>query len=408
VVAIRHRQDIVVAALLGALAFGLYSYRAQEPLQIASEKPLSAAVDLLADRGGHDDAGRFLPLFVRVSFELWLPPLPVYTTLAIANVRHALQPGRRSAAVFGALGVALTYAFAADLFRERALAWLAALLLLSNPAYVAAARRGTLDGVWVIPPLLLSLVAVTRFAETGSQRSLAVAAAALVMCAYAQPSGALLVAIMGVAAATSLGRARLLSARDGWWAAGAVALAALPMALWFAVHPASYMDTFGRWFLHPAYIRNPWSLAVRLLNFFSLAEWASIYWNFFDPTRLLYGAARPASAGTFLMALGVFLGAAMYDLARPQRARSAGESALLWIVAVGFAASPLVPALFSEPGAIQKALSLPLFGTILCTLGVRALWLRPTRWARAAVVLLLGLTLVQFAAFYRSLVVVGV
>jgi uncharacterized membrane protein YdjX (TVP38/TMEM64 family) len=108
------------------------------------------------------------------------------------------------------------------------------------------------------------------------------------------------------------------------------------------------------------------------MNWFSLAEWASIYWNFFDPTRLLYSAAGPASAGTFLMAVGVFLGMAAYDLARPQRPRTAEESALLWIAAVGFVASPLVPASFAEPGAILKALSLPLFGTILATLGVCA------------------------------------
>jgi hypothetical protein len=101
----------------------------------------------------------------------------------------------------------------------------------------------------------------------------------------------------------------------------------------------------------------------------------------------------------------VFLSVAVYDLARPERPRTAQESALLWIIAVGFVASPLVPASFAEPGAIQKALSLPLFGTILCTLGVRACWTRQSRWARVAVVLLLGLGFVQFVAFYRSLVI---
>ena len=401
----RHRQDVAAAALLAITAFGLYSYRADEPSQTANEHPLNAAVDLLTARGGRDEAGRFLPLFLRVSPELWLPPLPAYTTLAIATVRRAEQPGRQSAAVFGALGVVLTYAFASDLFRQRAFGWIAALLLLSNPPYVASARNGALDGVWVIPPLLLSLVALRSFAETGSHRSLAVAAAALAGCAYAQPSGAFLGVIAGTTAVTGLARARLLTIRDTWRAASAAAAAALPMALWFVVHPASYVDTLGRWFLHPAYIRNPWSLVLRLMNWFSLAEWASIYWNFFDPTHLLYSATGPAAAGTFLMAFGVFLGVAAYDLARPQRPRTAQESALLWIVAVGFVAAPLVPASFAEPGAIQKALNLPLFGTILGTVGVRALWTKQSRWARVAVVLLLGSALVQFVAFYRSLVI---
>jgi 4-amino-4-deoxy-L-arabinose transferase-like glycosyltransferase len=401
----RHRQDVAAAVVLAILAFGLYSYRADGQPQTANEKPLSAAIDLLTARGGHDDAGRLLPVFVRVSPELWLPPVPVYTTLAIAAVQRAEQPGRKSAAVFGAIGVVLTYVFASGLFRQRAFGWIAALLLLSNPAYVAAARTGALDGVWVIPPLLLFLLAVRNFAETGSHRSLAVASAALAVCAYAQPSGAFLAVIVGATAVTGLGRARQLTVRDTCWAASGAAAVALPIALWFVVHPASYVDTLGRWFLHPAYIRNPWSLVLRLMNWFSLAEWASIYWNFFDPTRLLYSAAGPASAGTFLMAFGVLLGMAAYDLARPHRPRTAQESALLWIVAVGFVASPLVPASFAEPAAIQKALSLPLFGTILCTLGVRACWTRQSMWSRVAVVLVLGLGLAQFVAFYRSLVI---
>jgi 4-amino-4-deoxy-L-arabinose transferase-like glycosyltransferase len=405
VLSTRHRQDIAAAAVLATLSFGLYSYRTDDPSLAANEKPLNAGVDLLTTRDGHDDAGRFLPVFVRVSPELWLPPVPVYSTLALATVRHAEQPGRRSAAVFGAVGVVLTYVFAADLFRARALGWLAALLLLSNPAYVASARKGTLDGVWVIPPLLLSLIAVTSFAGTGSRRAIAVAAAALALCLYTQPSGPFFVVIIGAIVLIGLGRARLLTGRDRLRAAGAAAAVAAPIALWFMVHPASYVDTFGRWFLHAAYIRNPWLLALRLMNYFSLGDWASIYWNFFDPTHLLYNAVEPASTGTFLMASAVFLGVAFYDLARPYGPRTTQESALLWIIAVGFVASPLVPAGFAEPGAIQKALSLPLFGTILCTLGVRACWMWPSRRARVAVVLLLAAGLVQFAAFYRSLVI---
>ena len=93
----RHRQDIAAAALLAVLALGLYMYRAGEPPPTANEKPLNAAVDLLTVRRGYDDAGRFLPVFVRVSSELWLPPVPVYTTLAIAAVRRAEHPGRQAA-----------------------------------------------------------------------------------------------------------------------------------------------------------------------------------------------------------------------------------------------------------------------------------------------------------------------
>jgi hypothetical protein len=158
------------------------------------------------------------------------------------------------------------------------------------------------------------------------------------------------------------------------------------------------MDTFGRWLLHPAYIRHPWSLVIRMMNWFSLADWASIYWNVLDPTHLLYDADASASAGTFLMACGVFLAVAAYDLAWPSQPRTTAEAALLWIAAVGFVASPLVPASFNEPGAIQKAMSLPLFGTILCALGIRALWTMPWKSTRVAVVLLLAASIAQCVA----------
>src|SRR5262245_13224883 len=110
------------------MAFGLYSYGADRPPRAANEQPLSAAVDLLSARRGHDDAGRFLPVMIRVSPELWVPPIPAYTTLSVAAMRRVAQPGRQAAAACGALGVVLTYVFAVTLFRQRALGWIAALL----------------------------------------------------------------------------------------------------------------------------------------------------------------------------------------------------------------------------------------------------------------------------------------
>jgi hypothetical protein len=381
----------------------MYTYRAQNSPSTAAEQPIRAAVDLLSARGGHDAAGRFLPVFVEVAADRWLPPLAPYTTWAIGAMSRPKEPARRSAALFGALGVGLMYAFAANLFRRRALGWLAAALLVTNPAYLMSARSGAADGVWSIPPVVIALIGALDFAETRSRRSLAVAAAGLTACAYAQPSGAILALIVGVILAVGIARARLLTPRDALIAAGAAAAMAAPIALWFILHPSSYVDTLGRWFLHPAYIRHPWSLAIRMMNWTSLAEWAAIYWSFFDPTNLLYGAGAPGAAGTFLMPVGVFLAIAAYELFRPQRPRSTAESALLWIVAVGFVASPLVPASFSEP-AIEKALSLTLFGTILCTLGVRTLWTRPPASARVVVALVLGVAGLQFLAFYLSLV----
>jgi hypothetical protein len=57
-------------------------------------------------------------------------------------------------------------------------------------------------------------------------------------------------------------------------AAIAAAAVTVPIALWFMVHPASYVDTFGRWFLHAAHIRNP---LLVLGDELLLGDWASIY-----------------------------------------------------------------------------------------------------------------------------------
>ncbi len=398
------RHDVGAAVALAVLGLAMYSYRAQESASTASEQTLRLAVDLLTVRHGHDEAGRFLPVFVEAGPALWLPPVSPYATWAMTTVKRIDQAGRRSAAVFGAVGVALTYAFALTLFGRRALAWIAGVLLLTNPAYVASARSGAVDGVWIIPPLLISLIAAVGFAETRSRLSLAIAAAALTACVYAQPSGACLALIIGVLLAAGFVHARLFTQRDAVTAAGAAALAAAPIVLWFIIHPTSYVDTLGRWFLHPAYIRRPWSLAIRMMNWFSLADWSSTYWTFFDPTRLLYRDGAPGSAGTFLLPTGVLLVAAGHELVRPRQPRARSESVFLWIVALGFAASPLVPASFGEPDAIQKALSLPLFGTILCAVGIRALWTIRPMWGRVAVGLVLGLAGVQFVLFYKSLV----
>src|SRR5262249_43398588 len=130
----QHRQDLAALVLLAALSFGLYTYRAADRPPVAREQPLGAAVDLLTARGGHDDAGRWLPLFVRVSSDLWIPPVPAYVTLTLGKVQRDGQPGRRAAALVGALGVVLAFVFASEVFRQRELGWVAALLLLCNPA----------------------------------------------------------------------------------------------------------------------------------------------------------------------------------------------------------------------------------------------------------------------------------
>ena len=64
----------------------------------------------------------------------------------------------------------------------------------------------------------------------------------------------------------------------------------LPAAWWFFRHPDTYADTFGRWFIFAAHVRDPIAGLQAQINSNTLGVRASLYWGFWDPSWLFFAA----------------------------------------------------------------------------------------------------------------------
>lgn len=367
------------------------------------ERQLASQSTILATHGGHDSEGRFLPVFVHATGDVWMAPVPVYAGAVVMK----LWPGssnriRWAAVAWGCLDVLLVYVMAHALFRRETLALMAGLVLLLTPAHFVYSRMVPRDGIWPLPFVLGWLIGLTAFSKAPSTRprqTLALGAAALAASAYSQPSAAVMVPLFAAISIVSARRAAGWRASDAALASAAFATVLIPLFLWFAMHPRTYVDTFGRWLLHPALIRNPLVWAAVVSNWNSLSVWSDVYWSFFAPSHLFLNGTGAGVAGVFLFPVGVMIGIGVYEILRGSRAGASDNVSR--VVLAGFVLAPLAAASFKEPRAIQLALVVLPFGALLATHGVAAAWSRGHYVSRALILLLLVAVPVQFMLCYR-------
>jgi hypothetical protein len=242
-----------------------------------------------------------MPLFFHVRDEQWLQPAAVYANAAARSVGGDELSGRIASAIAASIGVALVFLIAHEI---TAVAWvsaIAALCLMFTPAYWAFAQRGT-DAIIALPLLLLWLFNLLRFLRNDSPRALAVAAASLGLAIYAHPAApltAVFLWILTLAVARRRVVTRLIVATAVFGAAWVPALA------WFAGHAQAYPDTFGRWFVFAAHLRNPVDGLRAFTNSGTLGNRASLYWGFWDPSWLFFRA--PDAAAPLLMIAAPFI-----------------------------------------------------------------------------------------------------
>jgi 4-amino-4-deoxy-L-arabinose transferase-like glycosyltransferase len=256
-------------------------------------------------------------LFIQVSQEVWLEPIPTYGSLFIAKAGSAhANPERWVAVLVGTMDVVLTYFLAVRLLHSSSLGCVAAILLLCSPAHVIYSRIAPTDGVWVLPFVLVWLLALTTLLGKASRPALTIGGAALAASVYSEPSAALLMLILLLIAVVGAFRANRLSWNEARLVAGVVAIGLMPLVAWYVIYPSSYPDTLGRWVLHPAHIRNPVALAQAVTNWYSLTTWVGTYWDFFNPAHLLFAPSAPAWAGVFLLPVGVSIGVGCHEMTR--------------------------------------------------------------------------------------------
>lgn len=224
------------------------------------------------------------PLFFQAGTETWLQPIAVYANAAARAASAGPTAGRIASAIVGAIDISLVFMIAFMIAGTWWAAFGAAFVLLITPAHLAASTSAT-DAIFPALFVLLWLYGVLTFLTRDTAQALNGAAFALGLCVYSHPSGpltALFLWMLTLAVVRRRNRVRLAVA------SAVFAAMWLPAIGWFYLHPDSYPDTFGRWFVLKAHLRNPVDGLRAFFNPGTLGQRASFFWGFWDPSWLFF------------------------------------------------------------------------------------------------------------------------
>jgi 4-amino-4-deoxy-L-arabinose transferase-like glycosyltransferase len=392
-------RPATTAAGLAVVALLFYSpYLASVPGSFHPDELSLARQAYSIAQTGRDLDGRLLPVFIHREAELWFPPVPVYAATAALTLLPTAQAAVRLASVaFGVAGVLLIYLVARRFFPTDRGAITPVAVLLFSPVYYMLSRVAV-DAVHATPFVLGSLLAVMKFLDSGRPRYLAMTGMLLGIGFYSQTAAPLMMASYLCLYLLALWIGNRRSWRTWGWLIGGFAVPLIPAAAWLAVHPDVYPDTLGRWAIHAANLLNPVEGLRSIVNWGSLTNRTSVYWELLNPAFLFFPAdtdtlSLTRSAGPlpftvlFLLPLGAH---------RLMRHYPPATSVLLL---VGLLIAPFAAAAFGENHAIARALPLAAFAAIIAAFGLEALSAtgRPLRRGIAGVLFLL--VTVQFVFF---------
>lgn len=371
------RDERVLGATLLILSALLYGRGLAAPPWRANEGVIETQAVGLVAHGGHDREGRALPLFVHADGDLWLSPLPVYATAVLMKlVPSASAHARWAAAIFGVIDGLLFYLLAVRWFRRPAVGFMAALVLLITPSHAFFSRTATLEGIWQVPFILGWAIGMTALTDRRSPRArwiLAAGAASLAASAYTQPSAALMAPLFAIVSVVIFCRADGWRIRDGIPAGVAFVALLLPLLVWYARFPGTYPDTFGRWVLHPAHLRNPIVWMQALSNWHRLANTAALFWDFFVPSHLFLTPDAPGLCGMFLSLTVVPMVCGVVALVRTADTKATIER-MRPVIISACTIGPLAAAMFETARADGRALITVPFGILVAAWGATVMW----------------------------------
>ena len=301
--------------------------------------------------------------------ERWQQPVPVYAAKAAHAVRPGFHAGRWAAVAVSALDVALIFLVVWHLFGRYVPAIGAALMLALTPAHMTFGRTG-LDAIFVVPFVLLALYFFARFVEKDRPADIALASASLAAGVYTTTAAPLTMAWLWLAMMVSLWLGARRKPSTLGLAAGSFVVMLVPLAVWFALNPQTYLDTYGSWAIHPAHVRNPLALFDAFMNRNTLGTRATTYWGMLDPSYLFFSTDRGRAPLHWSTAPLIVAGIVRCA----QKARSA--PALLTLL--GTLIAPLAGAGFGQPHYIANALALLPFVTLLAAYALA--WVTEWLW----------------------------
>ena len=340
-------RSIITACVLAGITLLLYAFH-------VSDAPLTTEESIFNNRAQSIRAGT-PQLFFHIRDEHWVQPIGVYANAAVRAIGGDDVSGRIASVVVGAINVALVFLIAHLMTGRTLVGIFAAVILMFTPAHWSIAQLGT-DAMCPVPLVLLWLWASLRFFTW--DKGLPIAAGALGLSVYSHPTGPLTAVFLWILT--------LIVARRRNPARLAVStlifgLAWLPAAAWFYRHPDTYADTFGRWFVFAAHLRNPIDGLLAFFNLNTLGTRAALYWDFWNPSWLFFNDGRTVAPLFMLAAPFVLIG--LYRCGR----RASRESGVLVIGALAIV--PLAGATFLVPHYMRDAASVLPILALLAGLG---------------------------------------
>ena len=248
-------RSIVTAGAIAGVTLLLYVPRLGPPPPLSSDEAAFYAEAQSIASNGRDTAGRLAPLFLQVSEETWLQPIPVYTTAAVLAVTGTGEWGSRFASVRPVvLGAVLIYLIGRRLFRREWLAIACSGLFVATPALFAYARIAG-DGPYPLPFALVWLYCLLAFTDRPRAWLLAIAGFALGLGVYSQPGAPITMALLAVITVPALSAFGHATIRTLVAFAGGFVLPLLVMVPWYRCQPAIWFPAIwwnwrrGIWFL---------------------------------------------------------------------------------------------------------------------------------------------------------------
>jgi hypothetical protein len=296
------------------------------------------------------------PLFFHLRDEHWVQPIGVYANAAVRAIGGDDVSGRIASVVVGAINVALVYLIAQLLTGRTLVGIFAAVILMFTPAHWSIAQLGT-DAIVPVPLVLLWLWGSLRFFNR--DKGLPIAAGALGLSVYSHPTGPLTAVFLWLLTLIVSRRRNPMRLVVATLIFG---VAWLPAAAWFYRHPDTYADTFGRWFVFAAHLRNPIDGLLAFFNLNTLGTRAALYWQFWDPSWLFF--RDDDVPAPLLMIAAPFIGIGLYRCVR----LVSRESGALVIGAL--AVVPLAGATLFVPHYITEAASVLPILALVAGLGV--------------------------------------
>ncbi|MBY0495482.1 MAG: glycosyltransferase family 39 protein [Cyanobacteria bacterium] len=376
---------LVAAIVLGGMLLYATALDRVPPYLIHDEAQGALHAHAIASTG-RDQDGRLLPMyFSEPGFPAGRDPMMIYVTALGLQVLPFTEAGVRTpTALVAVLNIVLMFFAARAIFQNTWIALLAAALLALTPIHFIRGRL-LLSPLYSIPFVLAWLWSLRRFEEHPSAGRFVAACAWLALGAYSYLGAIVMLPLyllMTIAIA-----ARSLGWRTTVLSGATFAVGLLPMALWYATHPA-----------RNAQIVSAYQLGAGSALLEALGSRLDLYWRFFDPAYLfvsgdpsLINSTR--TAGLFPMAFAVLLPLGLIAIVRERRPMG-------WILATGFVTAPVVTVI---SGAIEmnRVMFVIPFAVLVATWGVWALWQNGSMRLKVVAALLIAAIAVQFAGFYR-------